>query len=146
MTSPIITQVTFFLSCNIAWVVHNLWHLVYTVYIKLLFTVLTVLSSTQKWFDIKSSKRRKDRAYTGLADATSGPIFARSVNRTRCTGTITMYSACLNYYVKLISVSSYWKQSENDRNTLKSLHAFNHAVSVTVYFSKNNQKMRNTLN
>lgn len=103
MTSPIITQVTFFLSCNIAWVVHNLWHLVYTVYIKLLFTVLTVLSSTQKWFDNKSSKRRKDRAYTGLADATSGPIFARSVNRTRCTGTITMYSA----YVLIIMSNSF---------------------------------------
>lgn len=140
MTSPIITQVTFFLSCNIAWVVHNLWHLVYTVYIKLLFTVLTVLSSTQKWFDIKSSKRRKDRAYTGLADATSGPIFARSV--TRCTGTITMYSA----YVLIIMSNSFLSPHIENSQKMTEILLSMHAVSVTVYFSKNNQKMRNTLN
>lgn len=94
MTSPIITQVTYFFimqhcMSGATLPAYSMTSGLYSIW----FTILTVLSSTQKWFAIKSSKRRKDRAYTGLADATSGSIFARSVNRTRCTGNITMYSA-----------------------------------------------------
>lgn len=90
MTSPIITQVTYFLSCNIiivtltlSWCHYAVGHLVY-----LWFTILTVLSSAEKWSDIKSSQRRKDWAYTGVADATSRSIFARSVIGTHCTVTM----------------------------------------------------------